>query len=126
MATNPESNRGGAVSRFVTNCTSPDGSPTSVEISVCKDDGIEISIHPGSIGRVTPEQAAAVRAQLDRGRADRCPVEGAGPAQVQQLAAVRLRALTVDEILARLEDRFRLLTRVTVALRPAIRRCEPQ
>jgi len=53
----------GATTR-VTNCSSPGGGATSIELRVADDGLLELRVQPGSIGRLTPEDAAGLRRQI--------------------------------------------------------------
>lgn len=66
----PEGERPEARTRFITNCSSPDGTPTALELAVLDDGRLELSIHPGSIATLTPELAAKVRGHFADGIAD--------------------------------------------------------
>jgi hypothetical protein len=52
----------GATTR-VTNCSSPGGGATSIELRVV-DGLLEFRVQPGSIGLLTPEDAAGLRRQI--------------------------------------------------------------
>jgi hypothetical protein len=54
----------GSDAQFVTNADSRSGAPTSITVEILDDGRVGLSIQPTTSAALTPDQVAALRAQL--------------------------------------------------------------